>query len=569
MNDIIIPISVGGVTFKNPFYVASGPATKTLKQLKRIEETGWAAASIKLSIDPAPYINRKPRYGYFSEYDALGFTAEKRLTFEEGLRLISGAKKELRDLRLFANITYAGDDEDNIRGWVNMAKKFEECGADVIELNMCCPNMSFNVDLTSGSQKTEAKKTGASLGQDPELVGGIVREIKKALRIPLFVKLTPEGGQIAAVARALFAAGADAVGGAGNRLGIPRIDIDDPSRSIIELQKENGMCCLSGAWVKPLALRDTYEIRKVCGPHSFITAAGGVCNWRDAVEMILCGASLVGLCTEILINGYDIVRPMTEGLKGYMDVHGYRHPDDFRGVLAGQIKTAQELTIYDGYAEIINPALYAPCKSACPCHVPVQALVQSVARRDFAGAWKLLTEAGPLQKICPDECDAPCETACVRRRAGEAVGIRRIIRFIMEWGKRQGLQPDVETVCANGRSETTAMNSKSETTPADSSGVRVGESFKTVLPRDVLKRHGYIGPKRVFPGDGEPGIAAEAESCLNCGCGEGCALCKKICCVFAPDISGLDTLSIDRERCVACSMCFNRCPNKNIRMVSI
>jgi len=62
MEDIRIPVTVGSITFKNPFYVASGPTTKSLKQLIRIEETGWAAASIKLSIDPAPYINRKPRY---------------------------------------------------------------------------------------------------------------------------------------------------------------------------------------------------------------------------------------------------------------------------------------------------------------------------------------------------------------------------------------------------------------------------------------------------------------------------------------------------------------------------
>jgi len=60
LSDIRIPVTVGGITFKNPFYVASGPTTRTVQQLKRIEETGWAAASIKLSIDPAPYINRKP-----------------------------------------------------------------------------------------------------------------------------------------------------------------------------------------------------------------------------------------------------------------------------------------------------------------------------------------------------------------------------------------------------------------------------------------------------------------------------------------------------------------------------
>ena len=97
VEDIRIPVKVGGVTFKNPFYVASGPTTKNVRQLQRIEETGWAAASIKLSIDPAPYINRKPRYGLFDETNALAFTAEKRLTFQEGLTLIEDAKKVLSD----------------------------------------------------------------------------------------------------------------------------------------------------------------------------------------------------------------------------------------------------------------------------------------------------------------------------------------------------------------------------------------------------------------------------------------------------------------------------------------
>ena len=103
--DINIPVTIGGVTFKNPFYVASGPTTKTVKQLKRIEETGWAAASIKLSIDPAPYINRKPRYGIFDEYKALAFTTEKRLTFAEGLKLVEDATKVLTELELVGDIT--------------------------------------------------------------------------------------------------------------------------------------------------------------------------------------------------------------------------------------------------------------------------------------------------------------------------------------------------------------------------------------------------------------------------------------------------------------------------------
>ena len=84
-NVVDLSMEVGGIKFKNPFFVASGPTTKSVEQLKRIEETGWAGASIKLTIDPAPYINRVPRYAIFNDRDALCFTAEKRLTFAEGL----------------------------------------------------------------------------------------------------------------------------------------------------------------------------------------------------------------------------------------------------------------------------------------------------------------------------------------------------------------------------------------------------------------------------------------------------------------------------------------------------
>lgn len=171
--------------------MASGPTTRTVRQLQRIEETGWAAASIKLTIDPAPYINRKPRYGMLYDRNALAFTTEKRLNFAEGLKLVEDAKKVLSELILMANMTYAGD--AGLEGWVNMAKRFEEAGADIIELNMCCPNMSYNLELTSGGAENAAKQTGASMGRDEEIAAQIVRAIKENIGIPLFVKLTPEG----------------------------------------------------------------------------------------------------------------------------------------------------------------------------------------------------------------------------------------------------------------------------------------------------------------------------------------------------------------------------------------
>ncbi len=448
MKDIRIPVTIGGVTFKNPFYVASGPTTKNVEQLLKIEETGWAAASIKLSIDPAPYINRKPRYGIFKDRNAMAFTTEKRLTCEEGLQLIRDAKPLLHDLILMANITYAGD--DGVDGWVRMAKRFEEAGADIIELNMCCPNMSFNVELTSGGSQATSKQTGASMGQNADISSEIVRAVKQAISIPLFVKLTPEGGKIAQVAKALYAAGADAVGGTGNRMGIPPIDLESPEKAFYHLQDEISMSCHCGSWLKPLAQRDTYEIRKVCGKEPVIMAAGGITNWQDAVEMVMCGGNLIGICAETLISGYDIVRPMIKGMKDYMDRHGYESLDDYRSILVDEVKTANDVTLYAGYAKIKEPNLSAPCKVSCPHHVPVQAYVQKIAKGEYREAFDLIAGRNALQNICALVCTHPCEDACIRGSIDAPVKIRELKRFVLEYGKEQGWKPDWANAEPNG-----------------------------------------------------------------------------------------------------------------------
>jgi len=87
------------------------------------QECGWAGASIKLTFDPAPYINLEPRYGCFQDLGYLSFSAEKRLNIEEGLKLMEETRKQTRDFVILANITYSGD--KGLEGWTNMAKRFE------------------------------------------------------------------------------------------------------------------------------------------------------------------------------------------------------------------------------------------------------------------------------------------------------------------------------------------------------------------------------------------------------------------------------------------------------------
>ncbi len=318
--DILMPIVVAGVKFRNPFYVSSGPTTKSPDQLVKAEEAGWAAASIKLTFDPKPYINPEPRYGYFPDLGYLAFTAEKRLNVEEGLELMREGRKCTRQLIIFANITYVG--EKGLPGWIDMARRFEDAGAHIIELNVCCPNMSFNVEISRQATE-EGPRTGASLGQDARAVAAIVEAVKKAVSIPVFVKTTAEGGGVAQVAKACFEAGADAVGTNSNRLGIPSIDIHSPNLSLYHLQDQPSMSCMSGPWLKPLALRDVYEMRKLVGSEPILTATGGIFTYEDAVQFAMAGADLFGMCTATLVKGFEFLPELIKNLKAYLNENGY------------------------------------------------------------------------------------------------------------------------------------------------------------------------------------------------------------------------------------------------------
>jgi NADPH-dependent glutamate synthase beta subunit-like oxidoreductase len=89
--------------------------------------------------------------------------------------------------------------------------------------------------------------------------------------------------------------------------------------------------------------------------------------------------------------------------------------------------------------------LAAPCKTACPQHIPAQAIVQKIAKEDFRSL-TLLTERGALQSICSLVCTHPCQDACVRGKSGRGVSIRELERFILAEAKRRGW--DSGTVCA-------------------------------------------------------------------------------------------------------------------------
>jgi NADPH-dependent glutamate synthase beta subunit-like oxidoreductase len=315
--------------------------------------------------------------------------------------------------------------------------------------------MSFNVEVTGlGS---DGPRTGASLGQNQQAIAEIVRAIKEETTVPLWVKITPEGGHQAAIAKAALEAGADAVGGNANRLGVPPVNLDNPTASCFHLQQEISMTCMNGEWLKPLALRDVYEMRRMVGPEPVLTGTGGVSTWQDAVEMIMCGADLIGICTATLVHGFSFMPEFIRGFKRYMAEKGYEYPRQMRDLLVPAITSAPNLTIYPGHARIKNACMAAPCTFACPNSVPAQGYVRKVAEGEFEQAYQLIMSRSPLQSICGKICSHPCETECTRGLKDAPIMIRAIKRFVLEMAEREGWTPDLLRQKAPDREQKVAV----------------------------------------------------------------------------------------------------------------
>ena len=129
------------------------------------------------------------------------------LDMDEAQRLIEEAKKQT-SLVLFSNITH---DAKDLEGWATLAKAMENAGADLIEANLICPNITLTAkQLAASSGGEKGEEGGAIAGQDPEAAGSIARALKESVGIPVVCKLTPNVTDITAVAAACEAGGADA-----------------------------------------------------------------------------------------------------------------------------------------------------------------------------------------------------------------------------------------------------------------------------------------------------------------------------------------------------------------------
>lgn len=164
------------------------------------------------------------------------------------------------------------------------------------------------------------------LGSDPSPVIESVKAAKKAVDLPVMVKLSPQV-DIAKFAKAAEKAGADGLVLI-NSFG-PTLDFNIETGKPL-MGSEDGYGWLSGEAIFPLALRAVYEaVEAVDIP---VLAVGGISTGEDAVKMIMAGAEAVQVCTAAILKGPGIYTEIADEIEAYLDKHGYDNLDQIRGM---------------------------------------------------------------------------------------------------------------------------------------------------------------------------------------------------------------------------------------------
>jgi dihydroorotate dehydrogenase (NAD+) catalytic subunit len=280
-----------GKKLKNPLVLASGVLGNNKEILERVHANGCGLVTMK-SIGPAPRDGHKNPtvidLGH-GMINAVGLPTPGYAHMEEEWQAL-----EQRSFPLTASI-YGG----SVKEYQTVAKFVIAKGPDFIEINISCPN---------------SDQHGMIFGVSEQSAFDVVTAVKQVIDVPLIAKLTPQAPDISKIAKACEAAGADAIC-AINTAG-PGMVIDIEARMPVLAFKKGG---LSGPMIRPIAVRCVYDIYEAVSIP--IIGLGGVTTGEDAVEMIMAGASLVGIGSGVRYRGMGVFDQVNQELKSWLTAH--------------------------------------------------------------------------------------------------------------------------------------------------------------------------------------------------------------------------------------------------------
>lgn len=281
-------VKIAGVEFRNPIVTASGTfgSGEEYSEFVDLSALGGVitkgVASIPWEGNPTPRICETAS----GMLNAIGLQNPGVDVFlKRDLPFL-----EQQDTRIIVNVVGKTTEE-----YCDAVEKLQDSKADLLEINISCPNV---------------KEGGIAFGQSPSTIEQITAAVKKVSKKPIIMKLSPNVTDIKESARAAQAGGADALSLINTITGMK---IDVCKRKFALANRTGG---LSGPAIHPVAVRMVYEVYQAVNLP--IIGMGGVVSAEDALELIMAGATAVAVGTG---NFYDptISLKIVEGIRTYME----------------------------------------------------------------------------------------------------------------------------------------------------------------------------------------------------------------------------------------------------------
>ena len=297
-----LSVKIAGVEFKNPVIPASGVFGygREYEELFPLSKLGGIATKgttiTKRNGNPSPRIAETPS-GMLNSVGLQNPGIDKFISVELPNLMT-------KDTVILANIAGSTAEE-----CVEIAQKLDKTDVHMIELNISCPNV---------------KQGGMAFGASCEGASVITKLVRKATSKPLVVKLSPNVTNIAEIAKAVEAEGADAVSLINTVLGM-RIDINT-RRPVLK----NNMGGMSGPAVFPIAVRMVWQTANAVNIP--VIGMGGIASGEDAIEMMMAGASAVQVGAAIFTDPYAPVK-IVDGINEFLDSHNISSVKDIIGTV--------------------------------------------------------------------------------------------------------------------------------------------------------------------------------------------------------------------------------------------
>jgi len=298
-----ISVKLCGLRMATPLMLASGILGETGPSLLRAIKAG-AGAVVTKSVGKAPRDgNPNPTIVEVEDglMNAIGLANPG---IEEYLKELGIAVKGSNGTPVIGSI-FGGEPGE----CADLARAMERGGASAIEMNLGCPH---------------AKGLGADIGSNPDLVKEFTAAVKAAVKIPVFVKITPNVTDIVAIGLAVEEGHGDAIVAINSVRGMA-IDAD-LGRPVLS----NKLGGLSGPAIKPVGLAAVWRIHDKVGIP--IIGVGGIANARDVAEYIMAGASAVQIGTAVWTGGVGVFARINKDLAAFMKKRGYKAISDMVGV---------------------------------------------------------------------------------------------------------------------------------------------------------------------------------------------------------------------------------------------